>query len=120
MIPPIPRLEDYSISYNNGFLPDKLPLRRLPDRYYEAWEDVIDNLQALILTKRIRGAVKTLPVLSHTRLRSEAELQRAYSILGFIAHSYIWGGDQPAQVRFQFPPPPPVNCTKMNCPDAFA
>ncbi|KAI5797435.1 Indoleamine 2,3-dioxygenase [Peziza echinospora] len=97
MIPPIPNLEDYSISYTNGFLPDKMPLRRLPDRYYEAWEDIVDNLQALILTKRIRSAVNMLPILSHSRLHTEPELQRAYSILGFIAHAYIWGGDRPAQ-----------------------
>lgn len=98
MLPPIPKLEDHSISYYNGFLPDNLPLRRLPDRYYEPWEDLVDNLQALILTKRIRAAVNLLPLLSASRLRTEAELQRAYSILGFICHSYIWGGDRPAQV----------------------
>ncbi|KAF8467280.1 Indoleamine 2,3-dioxygenase [Kalaharituber pfeilii] len=97
MLPPIPKLEDYSISRRNGFLPDQLPLRRLPDRYYEPWEDLIDNLQPLILTKRIRAAVNALPLLSINRLRSGPELQRAYSILGFISHSYIWGGDHPAQ-----------------------
>lgn len=98
MLPPIPKLEDHSISRRNGFLPDQVPLRRLPDRYYEPWEDLVDNLQPLILTKRIRAAVNQLPTLSTTRLRTEAELQRAYSILGFLSHSYIWGGDQPAQV----------------------
>lgn len=97
MLPPIPKLEDHSISCRNGFLPDQVPLRRLPDQYYEPWEDLVDNLQPLILTKRIRAAVNLLPQLSVSRLRSEAELQRAYSILGFICHSYIWGGDQPAQ-----------------------
>lgn len=102
MLPPIPKLEDYSISYRNGFLPDHLPLRRLPDRYYEPWEDIIDNLQPLILTKRIRTSVKRLPLLSISRLRSEAELQRAYSILGFMSHSFIWGGDQPADVSHTF------------------
>lgn len=98
MLPPIPKLEDHSISCRNGFLPDHLPLRRLPDRYYEPWEDLIDNLQALILTKRIRSAVNRIPQLSVSRLQTEAELQRAYSVLGFICHSYIWGGDRPAQV----------------------
>lgn len=99
MLPPIPRLEDYSISRRNGFLPDQKPLRRLPDLYYEPWEDVIDNLQPLILTKRIRAAVDALPLLSISRLQTEAQLQRAYSILGFLSHSYIWGGDRPAHVR---------------------
>lgn len=98
MLPPIPRLEDYSISRRNGFLPDLPPLRRLPDRYYEPWEEVVDNLQPLILTKRIRGVVNLLPILSISRLRTEAELRRAYSILCFISHSFIWGGDKPAQV----------------------
>ncbi|KAF8443459.1 indoleamine 2,3-dioxygenase subfamily [Terfezia claveryi] len=97
MLPPIPKLEDHSISCRNGFLPDHLPIRRLSDRYYEPWEDLVDNLQALILTKRVRAAVNLLPLLSVSRLRTEPELQRAYSILGFICHSYIWGGDRPAQ-----------------------
>ncbi|KAK2797344.1 hypothetical protein FQN49_008992, partial [Arthroderma sp. PD_2] len=37
-----------------------------------------------------------MPVLSTDNLLSIPEWRRAYSILGFLLHGYIWGGDQPA------------------------
>ena len=96
MLPPIPVLSDYGISPAHGFLPDVLPLTRLPDPYYNKWEAVGANLQALILSRRIRGVVDRLPVLSTIGLEHDAEWRRAYSLLCFIAHGYIWGGDSPS------------------------
>jgi len=90
MLPPLPNLQDYQIS-ENGFLPAVPPLDRLPDPYYDAWEDVASNLQSLIADKQIRQVVEELPILSTARLRSEAEWRRAYVVLGFISNSYIWG-----------------------------
>lgn len=103
MIPPLPRLSDYGISPQNGFLPTEIPLDILPDSYYEPWEAVIRNLQSLILTKRLRRMVDALPVLSTDLLLTEAEWRRAYSILGFIAHAYVWGGDTPSDVSLTYP-----------------
>ncbi|KAK1752295.1 Indoleamine 2,3-dioxygenase [Echria macrotheca] len=96
MLPPIPVLADYGISPTHGFLPDVLPLTRLPDPYYNKWEAVAGNLQALVLSKRLRGVVDRLPVLSTTGLEHDAEWRRAYSLLSFMAHGYIWGGDSPS------------------------
>ncbi|KAM0522255.1 hypothetical protein ACHAP6_008731 [Verticillium nonalfalfae] len=96
MLPPIPILADYGISPTHGFLPDVLPLTRLPDPYYNKWEAVVSNLQALILSRRLRSVVDRLPVLSTIGLEHEAEWRRAYSLLCFMAHSYVWGGDQPS------------------------
>ncbi|KAH8177794.1 indoleamine 2,3-dioxygenase domain-containing protein [Sarocladium implicatum] len=96
MQPPIPILADYGISPTHGFLPDTLPLSRLPDPYYNKWEAVVANLQALILSRRLRGVVDRLPILSTIGLEHDAEWRRAYSLLGFIAHAYIWGGDTPS------------------------
>lgn len=90
MLPPLPNLEDYQIS-ENGFLPAEPPIDRLPDRYYDAWENVASNLRSLIADKKIREAVDELPLLSTSRLHSEAEWRRAYVVLGFISNSYIWG-----------------------------
>jgi len=102
MLPPIPVLSDYAISPAHGFLPEVLPLSRLPDPYYNRWEAVGANLQALILSKRLRGVVDRLPVLSTLGLEHDAEWRRAYSLLCFIAHGYIWGGDSPSD---RLPPP---------------
>jgi indoleamine 2,3-dioxygenase len=101
MLPPLPRLSDYDVSPQNGFLPDEIPLDILPDTYYQPWETVVRNFQSLILAKRLRRIIDALPVLDTDLLLTEAEWRRAYSILGFIAHGYIWGGEKPVDVRFK-------------------
>jgi indoleamine 2,3-dioxygenase len=103
MLPPLPRLSEYDISPQNGFLPTELPLELLPDPYYEPWESVIRDLQSLILSKRLRQVVDRLPVLSMDLLLTEAEWRRAYSLLGFIAHAYVWGGETPSDVSHPYP-----------------
>ncbi|KAK6951206.1 hypothetical protein Daesc_007737 [Daldinia eschscholtzii] len=95
MRPPIPVLSEYGISPKYGFLPDVLPLTRLPDPYYNKWESIGANLQSLILSKRLRGVIDRLPVLSTVGLEHDAEWRRAYMLLTFFAHGYIWGGDTP-------------------------
>jgi indoleamine 2,3-dioxygenase len=95
---PIPRLSDYDVSALHGFLPTDPPCDRLADPYYQPWEDVIFSLHTLTLTKRIRSTIDRLPVLSTKYLRNLAEWRRAYSILGFMVHSYVWGGYTPADV----------------------
>ncbi|KAL8673963.1 MAG: hypothetical protein Q9168_001606 [Polycauliona sp. 1 TL-2023] len=102
MIPDIPILEHYGISSQYGFLPMELPLAVLPDPYYNQWETIVANLQALLLSKRLRGVIQTTPVLSISRLRQPAEWRRAYVLLSFMAHAYIWGGDTPEE---RVPPP---------------
>ncbi|KYG46997.1 hypothetical protein M433DRAFT_142438 [Acidomyces richmondensis BFW] len=99
---PIPNPQDYDVSLEHGFLPSEAPLERLRDRYYEPWEHVVKNLQGLILSKRLHQVVDRLPILSTNRLVGEPEWQRAYSLLGFIVHAYIWGGDRP----MEWVPPP--------------
>ncbi|KAJ3492397.1 hypothetical protein NLG97_g5422 [Lecanicillium saksenae] len=96
MLPPIPRLDDYGLSAKHGFLPNELPLARLPDPYYNKWEAIAANLPALILSRRLRGVIDRLPVLDTIGLEHDAEWRRAYSLLCFMAHGYIWSGDAPA------------------------
>lgn len=100
MIPPIPKIHDYQVSPDNGFLPAEPPLSRLPDPYYDPWEDVMANLRTLLVAKRIRAVVEDLPILSTSRLRTEAEWRRAYVVLGFITNSYIWGLEKAKDVCF--------------------
>ncbi|KAI9783758.1 MAG: hypothetical protein M1835_003743 [Candelina submexicana] len=97
MIPSIPNLDDYGITPDNGFLPAELPLEILPDPYYNKWEGIVANLQALLLSKRLRGVIEGLPVLSTGRLKRASEWRRAYSLLAFMTNAYIWGGDRPSE-----------------------
>jgi len=90
-------LASYGISVN-GFLPADAPLRCLPDARYRSWENVIDQLPELLEVGSVREVVDTLPVLDISHLRSEQELQRAYSILAMVAQAYIWQGPKPSDV----------------------
>lgn len=98
MLRTLPQLGDYDISPKYGFLSSEPPLDVLPDPRYQPWETVARSLQKLLLTKRLRGVVEALPVLSTDSLVTEAEWRRAYVILAFTTHAYIWGGDVPAEV----------------------
>lgn len=93
----IPRLEDYGVFPSTGFLPSELPLERLPQDYYEPWEVLVNNLPALILTKTIRAKIDALPQLSTEKLEDERQWRRAYQVLSFLAHAYVWTGHQPSQ-----------------------
>jgi indoleamine 2,3-dioxygenase len=92
-------LDEYSISFQNGFLPTEPPLQRLPDPYYSPWEHIMVDLPALICSGEIRQEIRSLPTLSTERLHEEAEWRRAYLILSFLTHGYIWGGEVPQDVR---------------------
>ncbi|KAJ2065012.1 tryptophan 2,3- dioxygenase [Coemansia sp. S146] len=85
------RLEDYDISPTNGFLPTKPPLKRLLDPYYEPWEQIMDRFNQYLLAHHIRPLVRKMPVLDTSKLTTEAEYQRAFTILGFMAHAFVWG-----------------------------
>ena len=98
MLPPVPFLDDYGISECHGFLPDELPIESLSHPYYKEWEAVVANLQALLLSRRLKARISALPIVTPSRLRTEAEWRRAYMLLSFMAHAYIWGGDKPEEV----------------------
>ena len=99
MLPPVPIPGDYDVSSRNGFLPEQLPLQVLPDPYYKKWEAVVSNLQALLLSKRLRTVIDDLPIITASRLKTPAEWRRAYVLLSFMSHAYIWGGESPEEVR---------------------
>lgn len=98
MLPPIPALADYGISADHGFLPPEPPLEILPDPYYAKWEWIVSNLQALLTSRRIREVVDHMSKLSTSYLQSENEWRRAYVVLVFMLHGYVWGGSKPAEV----------------------
>jgi indoleamine 2,3-dioxygenase len=97
VLPSPAALPYYGIS-KNGFLPAESPLTRLPHTYYQPWENIIKQIPKLIDTQQIRQWVDELPVLDTSQLSSEAEWQRAHSILAVIAQGYIWTGPEPSEV----------------------
>lgn len=92
-------LNDIFESYaEQGFLSDCLPLARLANPYYEAWEDIASQLPNLIQTSQIREHIDNMPVCTTEHLKTEPEWRRACVIMGYLAHAYIWGGETPEDV----------------------
>jgi indoleamine 2,3-dioxygenase len=98
VLPSIRAMPYYGIS-KNGFLPAGAPLIRLPHHHYQPWECIIEELPSLIELQTIRDRVDKLLVLTTSYLSTEAEWQRAYSMLALIAQGYIWTGPEPSEVR---------------------
>jgi indoleamine 2,3-dioxygenase len=99
MAPLIPDLRDYGMTAETGFLPAEVPPATLLDPYYEKWETILASLPAIIGDHSIRVVVDELPVLSTAHLQTCAEWRRAYVLLAFMSHAYIWGGTIPSEVR---------------------
>ena len=95
MLLSIPELEDYGLSPTTGFLPDTIPVQRLTNSYYRPWEAIMEKLQALLLSGRLHEAVDNLPMLTVSHLHTLEEYRRAFMVLGFIGHAYVWGGEGP-------------------------
>ncbi|KAH8898918.1 Indoleamine 2,3-dioxygenase [Thozetella sp. PMI_491] len=89
-------LGKYAVS-RNGFIPESAPLRLLPHQYYQPWELVVQHLAPSLKAQTLRAQVDAMPVLSTAYLTTEPEWRRAYSVLGFLTHAYIWGGDKAAE-----------------------
>lgn len=88
-------LASFDVSNRTGFLPPRLPLTSLPHPRYKPWEDLVANLPALLHSRRIRPLVDKLPSLSIDALITTEEYRRAYQLLGFLAHAYVWGTSEP-------------------------
>ncbi len=76
----------------NGFLPSKKPLRHLPNKYYEPWEVIVEDLAQLLQDGRFRAEIDRIPVLTTENLATEEQYRRAYVILTLFANGYMWGG----------------------------
>ncbi|ESA43124.1 indoleamine 2,3-dioxygenase beta type [Neurospora crassa] len=90
-------LTKYDVT-TNGFLPEGPPLEVLPGEYYTPWEDLIRRLSESLDAGTFRAEVDRLPVLQTDRLMREEEWRRAYVVLCFFAHGYIWGGRRPSEI----------------------
>ncbi|ORY57431.1 Indoleamine 2,3-dioxygenase [Pseudomassariella vexata] len=80
----------------NGFLPADAPLSVLPSDHYQPWEQVIQQLPVLLSNGTLRERIEALPVLSTEYLSALAEWRRAYVIMAFFTHAYVWAGPKAA------------------------
>ncbi|KAK6080929.1 fungal specific transcription factor domain-containing protein [Seiridium cupressi] len=105
--PSLDARESISRTYDvtkNGFLPSAAPVRQLTDPYYSTWELLVQNLPDLLKGQLLRQVVDGCQVLSTENLRSEGEWRRAYAVLVFLMHGYIWGGETPSEDEKILPP----------------
>jgi len=89
-------LAEFGVSQKNGFLPDTNPLPRL-DSHAE-WEILVDEIPHLLENKRFRQSADAMPILDTSSLAEEPQWRRAYHLLSFMTHAYIWGGSQPSEI----------------------
>jgi indoleamine 2,3-dioxygenase len=92
-------LSEFDVT-ENGFLPADEPLGRLKSDYYQPWETVTTCLPELVKAGQLHEEIRHLPTLSTAKLHGEDEWRRAYVLLTFMTHAYIWGGDTPMEVSF--------------------
>ena len=85
-------LENFDISEKTGFVPEIPPLPRLGNEAFSRWEEVMDQLPALIESHQLRAKIEQLPEaeFSERTLKSEREWWRAYNLLTFLSQGYIW------------------------------
>lgn len=51
----------------------------------------MESFNALLLAGRLKDVVDDLPQLSIDQLRNDTQRRRAFLILSFLAHGYVWG-----------------------------
>ncbi|KAI4121843.1 MAG: hypothetical protein LQ338_006141 [Usnochroma carphineum] len=96
MIPALPRLEDYGISPEYGFLPSELPLEVLPDPYYNRWEAIVANLQALLLSRRLKATYSAVclwnfkPIFRDEPIDSLDNLSTLATFTGALDESWFY------------------------------
>lgn len=93
-----PVLALYELTPALGFLPLTPPSRSLQEPYFRPWLEIANSIPALVRTSSVRAAVRNLPVLDASRLKSQEDLQRAHSVLSFLAHAYVWADNNVAFV----------------------
>ena len=102
--PLVPKLSDFDLSEEVGFLPTVPPSRKLPD-YFTPWEDIIADLPDLIQTGKIRERIRKLPLLevSESKLPTQADRWRAYVVATFIGQAYVWMNEDDSDVQQSVP-----------------
>lgn len=89
-------LEEFGVSAELGFLSSTPP--KFSDSYYSPWDTLIENLAIRISSGSIDQDVKRLPCLATKNLTAVNEWRRAYVVLAFLVHGYVWQADPPRRL----------------------
>jgi indoleamine 2,3-dioxygenase len=100
----IPKLNEFGLSQTRGFLSNDAPLVKFCDGYYREWDELLEKLPDLISSHKLGDEIKSLPILSTSKLSSELDFRRAYVVLAFLVHGYVWGGSQDGKPIETIPP----------------
>lgn len=88
----LPDLDAFDISPTLGFLSNHPPRPSFSNPHFAQLDEVAASLPALIATGSLRQRLDSLPYLDPIHLSSEGDHRRAYVVLGFLIHAYVWGG----------------------------
>src|SRR5579875_3650669 len=83
-------LAAFAVDPQRGFLPARDPLRRLPEAF-AAWEELAEQIPALLAAGQFRRAAGQLPLLDARRLTADDERERAMLLLSYFGHAYVYG-----------------------------
>ncbi len=85
------------LNSERGFLPLQDPLSRLP-RAFDDWESVAFGLPKLLASDHLRRSLEDLPPFPVDQIASDAERERAMTLLSYLGHAYVWRGERPAEM----------------------
>lgn len=102
----VPSLDDFGLSTRRGFLSDDPPLTAFDNAYFAQWDALVSDLPNLISTHAVRQKIKSLPILDAAKLSTRLEYQRAYVVLAFLVHAYVWAGGSDSERKPEEVVPP--------------
>eukprot|EP01099_Mayorella_cantabrigiensis_P004440 TRINITY_DN3344_c0_g2_i1.p1 TRINITY_DN3344_c0_g2~~TRINITY_DN3344_c0_g2_i1.p1 ORF type:complete len:454 (-),score=81.41 TRINITY_DN3344_c0_g2_i1:218-1579(-) len=83
--------DNYSVSWEWGFLPPTQPLSKLTNPYFSPWEQIMSALPQLLREKTFQDQIdQTLPLLDAEQLQGREEYVRALTVLSFLSSAYVW------------------------------
>lgn len=99
--PTAPRLADFDVSPDRGFLPATDPLLALARPALAELARLAGELPKLLAARQLRGAVHRLPTVPLETLEgwSPEEYRCAGRSLSFLAHAYVWEDPQRPERR---------------------
>lgn len=92
------KLPEIDRDMSRGFLPLVDPLTTLPPAFAD-WEAVARELPKLALSRYLRPTIAALPPCPVAELSSLAELERAMTMLSYMANLYVFAPDLPPATR---------------------
>lgn len=91
MVFEVPSIDLFDISPTLGFLSSCPPLTSFSNGRYNKWDEIISCLPNLISSQSLRREIDALPYIDPAEISSDLEYQRAYVVLAFLIHAYVWG-----------------------------